>query len=398
MDVQLGYRILIVDDDQPIRNVLRIVLEKAGYTVVEASDGQEALAKLEEEECDLVVSDILMPNIDGYRLCHEIRNHARFGSIPLIFYTGIFTSVSDEEMAASLGADRYLRKPAVPAEILRAIGELAGKKRPARSIIHGQPDGTEFAQKYSDALIWKLEEKNEELSARTRELEASHREIRIMASNLESAREKEALRISREIHDELGQSLTAIAIDVACLQQDVAGTRQSARKTRVENRLEAMSALLAETTRRVQRIASDLRPPILDDLGLSSTLEWLAQDFAVRTGIDCFWRARIETSRLDPQKATAIYRIFREVLTNVARHARATRVEMSLTVVEGKLVLETVDNGIGFDTAKGRDRGSIGLMGMRERALIVGGEVEIASAPGHGAAVRVRIPLREGEP
>ncbi len=396
MAVQLGYRILIVDDDQPIRNVLRIVLEKAGYAVVEANDGQEALAKLEEEDCDLVVSDILMPNIDGYRLCHEMRKHARFGSIPLIFYTGIFTSISDEEMAASLGADKYLRKPAVPAEILRAIGELVGKKRPARSI-HSQADGPEFAQKYSAALIRKLEEKNEELSARTRELEASHREIRIMASNLESAREKEALRISREIHDELGQSLTAIAIDVACLQQDVAGTRPSARKTRVENRLEAMSALLAETTRRVQKIASDLRPPILDDLGLSSTLEWLAQDFAGRTGIDCFWRARIETRRLDPQKATATYRIFREVLTNVARHARATRVEMSLAVVDGKLVLETVDNGIGFDAAKGQDRESIGLMGMRERALIVGGEVEIASAPGHGAEVRVRIPLREGE-
>ena len=220
-------------------------------------------------------------------------------------------------------------------------------------------------------------------------LEESREQLHRLAGGLLVAREEERTTIAREIHDVLGQTLTALKMDAAWI-----GTRVPGEAVRMK--LAAMAALIDEAVMTVRRIATDLRPGVLDDLGLAAALEWQAQEFARRTGIECSLRAGADEDGLDPLVATAVFRIFQESLTNVVRHARATHVSGTLERRGADLVLEVQDDGIGITPAEVSDPRSIGLAGMRERAQLVGGRFSISSATGAGTTVRVQIPLRVG--
>ncbi len=143
----------------------------------------------------------------------------------------------------------------------------------------------------------------------------------------------------------------------------------------------------------LRRIASELRPSTLDDLGLNAALEWQAQEFESRTGVRCRVALPQEPLALDAERSTAIFRIFQESLTNVARHANATHVEARLESVGDQLILQVRDNGKGFDPEQAKTRRSLGLVGMQERALLLGGEVKVAGIPGAGTSLTLRIPL-----
>ena len=154
-----------------------------------------------------------------------------------------------------------------------------------------------------------------------------------------------------------------------------------------------MSQTLDETVHTVRRISAELRPAVLDDLGLAAAIEWQARDFQVRSGVSCVIRVPEEDLSLSRDQSTALFRIFQESLTNVARHAQATKVWVNLSEEEDAVVLEVEDDGVGFSPDRIAERRSLGLLGMRERVAAFGGEIEFAGVPGQGTAVVVRIPV-----
>jgi len=223
-----------------------------------------------------------------------------------------------------------------------------------------------------------------------RELRASNEQSRNLAARLLSVREEERTRIAREIHDELGQSLTAVKIDLAWLAGRLP-RRNAPMLERIRSTLELADSIIQS----VRRISTELRPGILD-LGLAAAVEWQTQEFQDRTGIRCELRLpALEV--VAPDVSTSLFRILQETFTNVARHSRATRVEVVLQKERDRLVLAIRDNGRGFDQADPSLSGSLGLVGMRERAAMLGGGVSISSAPGKGTSVIAWIPLRPPE-
>jgi signal transduction histidine kinase len=234
----------------------------------------------------------------------------------------------------------------------------------------------------------RVRDRTRELETATEQLRASRAELRALGTHLESVREEERAHISREIHDELGQALTALKMDLARVSSGDGTIDRAALPVAIDDMIAA-----------VRRISSELRPQMLDDLGLLAALEWYAHEFEKRTGIRCRFqkRGRPGEDAIDPARATALYRIFQEIMTNVARHAEATRVGISLEIGETSIRLTVRDNGMGMQLALRDRRPSLGILGMKERATVMGGSVSVAGAPGRGTVVRARLPLRRRE-
>ncbi len=220
------------------------------------------------------------------------------------------------------------------------------------------------------------------------QLKTSLDQLRALAARLQSVREEERTSISREIHDELGQACTAIKMDLALI-----GRKLTKKQTQLHSKVDSAIQLVDSMIVILRRIASELRPRTLDDLGLSAALESHAQEFESRTGIRCSVTLPQEALHLDADRSTAIFRIFQESLTNVARHAHATRVEALLEIQNDRIIFQVIDNGSGFDPAEAKARRSLGLVGMQERALLLNGDLKIEGAPGAGTTLTLTIPL-----
>ena len=203
-----------------------------------------------------------------------------------------------------------------------------------------------------------------------------------------AAREEEKARMARELHDELAQSLTALKMDTIWVRDNAAAPETLSAK--LTDMLEVLDTTIAAT----RRIAADLRPMLLDDLGLVPAIEWLVGNFTQRCGVACKLSAD-EALELQEPYATAVFRIVQESLANVAKHAGATEVAVVIAKVPRAVTLIVQDNGCGFSPTAPRKRQSLGLMGVRERAELLGGRVAIDSAPGHGTCVEAHIPLPE---
>jgi PAS domain S-box-containing protein len=219
------------------------------------------------------------------------------------------------------------------------------------------------------------------------ELRRSREDLRNLSAHLESAREQERSRIAREVHDELGVTLSKLKLDIAWLEKRLPANRFLSAKTR------AMFDLVDDTIRSVQKISSELRPGVLDHLGLPAAIKWQAGEFRDRAGIQCVLSIQPEDIELDQSLSIAVFRIFQETLSNVVRHAKATKVEVGLLVADNRLALDVKDNGIGITEAQLANPASFGLMGVRERVGFLGGWVAITGIPGEGTTVSVKIPL-----
>jgi PAS domain S-box-containing protein len=220
-------------------------------------------------------------------------------------------------------------------------------------------------------------------------LTLQRKQLRALAEHQEKAREEERTRVARDLHDDIGQILTAVKMELVWI-----GRRTKERKGEVVDRLNSSVKLINEGVQSVRRICSGLRPPVLDDLGLAAAVEWQANDFAKRTGIGCRLSLPSDTLDIDGDQRTTCFRIFQECLTNISRHAHAETVDVSLSPLGKDLVLIVRDDGKGF--REGARTTSLGLLGMRERAQVCGGELTIDSSPGKGTAVTLRIPRRRG--
>jgi signal transduction histidine kinase len=350
-------QILLLEDDTADAELVKFALGQSGLAfTLERLDGREDyIQRLRQRAPDLILSDYNLPGFDGLTALELARELVP--DTPFIFVTG---TLGEERAIETLkrGASDYVLKNTlthlVPA-VHRCLREAA--------------------------------ERTERKRAEER-LRDSHEQLRALSTYLQYVREEERTRIAREVHDELGQSLTRLKMDLAWV-----GGRLPRSQLLLADRIREMSAHVDATIQSVRRIATELRPGILDDLGLVAALEWQAHEFQNRTGIVCDVASTLQDTMLDADLNTAFFRIFQETLTNIMRHAGATRVEVNSTLRDGWLALTVHDNGRGILPGEITDRRSIGLVGMEERAALLGGKFEIKGEPGRGTTVTVRIPL-----
>jgi|WetSurMetagenome_2_1015567.scaffolds.fasta_scaffold00113_4 PAS domain S-box-containing protein len=242
-------------------------------------------------------------------------------------------------------------------------------------------------KKIDERIRKAYDELDARVSERTFELEESRKELRELAQHLQSIREDERLKISREIHDELGQTLTALKLDLDFIRKGLPEEQKA-----IYDKIVADIYLVEEIILLIKRICDELRPSILDHFGIEAAIEWQAEEFEKSTGIICSLTLSPGDYDIGVDRSTALFRIFQEALTNVARHSGATRVSVRLSRVNDSIELEIKDNGMGISPEQGFKPKSFGLLGMRERVYELKGNIEIAMAEGSGVVIRATIP------
>lgn len=377
-------RVLIVDDNEVNLYLLRTVLEGYGFDVDEACDGTRALAAASVTAPDLVISDLLMPVMDGYTLLRHWRADPRFREIPFIVYTATYSEPQDRKLALGLGADAYILKTTEMDELMTCV------RRTLASFPHRepQPDGNATAdsevklKEYSEVLIHKLE-------AKSFQLQQANQRLQQLSQRLMEIQEAERAAIARELHDEIGQALTAIKFNAQWLARRVSGPELE--------KLADCIALADRTLSQVRGMALELRPPQLDQIGLTAALRDLTERMSASAGLQSQFAA--DTLEVAPgyAQATAAFRVAQEALTNVVRHAGAGKVAVELRRHGVELVVTVVDDGRAFDLEQaltGAVRGSsMGLLGMQERVKLAGGWLKIESRPGQGTRVSAGFPV-----
>jgi hypothetical protein len=367
------------------------------YTVIlrDVSERLRAATRLEQSEARL--RGILDSAMDAIITVDEKEHIVLFNRAA----EQVFGCPRDQAIGAPLSWFIPERFRAGHHEHIRRFGETgtSSRRMGALRIVTGlRRNGEEFP---IDASISQISESGarfytvilRDVTERVRGEEAlkrSREELRELAQAANSVREQEKSRIARELHDELAQALTALKMDVNWIAERAADGNDV-----LEEKLAAMQSMLDDTVAATRRISADLRPLMLDDLGLVPAVEWLVQGFTERSGVAC--ELKVDEAQLDlgEPHASAVFRILQESLTNVAKHAQASRVDMALAREDGAVTLSVSDNGRGFSPHDPRKPSSFGLMGLRERAYALGGEVRIDSAPGRGTRIDVRIPLAE---
>jgi PAS domain S-box-containing protein len=538
-------KILIVDDKAENRYLMERFLQTTGYETVSAANGSEALESAMKDPPDMVVSDILMPVMDGFTLCREWKKNKTLQKIPFVFYTATYTDPKDEEFALSLGADRFIVKPTIMSDFLKTIKDTLD----AQNIKEAQPRNTHqfdekiFLKEYNEALVRKLENKmiqveaiakelreknasleeyvkerkradetiresedrfrmvfenvfdgvsihsedpdplkrklidcNEQyatLAGRSREellklgytktlqttrehttnsvrlrsllskkayqgsyswnrpdgkaniieyvnvpitwrkksytigidrditerkeaeesLKKSEIQLRSLVSRLESVREQERAAVAREIHDELGQQLTAIKMDIVLLSQELE-SGQVLSPQQLLQEMGSMMNLIDRTVKSVQNITTELRPWVLDNLDLKGAIEWLAKETHAHSGITCNLNVNIDDIQMDSERSGSVFRILQEALTNVVRHAETKKVDIFAQKRSGNLFLELRDYGHGISDEELSKQTSLGILGMKERALFLGGELVIRGINGEGTTVTLSVPTQ----
>jgi len=519
--------ILVVDDDGANRKLLRVKLEAEGHRVFEADDGVQALEVLALEPVEGIISDVLMPNMDGYRLCLEVRRNPRLSALPFVIYTSTFTSPGDEHLALKVGTDDYLTKPAPIRPIVDALTRVVAERRPGPSHIVHEQEELLLVREYSDLLVRKLEEKHRDLQLHTErlrqseersrllaaivesssdaiisklldgtilswndgatrldgytaeemigksvsilvppdrleewqelveqakrgecvsgietvrvrkdgsrvdvafklspvkddrgkivalstiasditdqkraqdELKNSREQLRALAAHLQMVREEERTRMSREIHDELGQMLTGLKMDLRWVENRLVRPLAIGEQQAIQQKIVEAERMADSTIEAIQRIAAELRPSVLDNFGLNAALGFEARRFEQRAGIRVRISAPENLPAVERDVATALFRIFQETLTNAARHAGATKLDVRLYDRGRELVLEVEDNGKGISDDAASRPASLGLLGMSERVGLLGGHISFCGAGGKGTIVTARIPrVKPGE-
>jgi signal transduction histidine kinase len=349
--------ILMVEDNLAHAELTKRALVESGldFSSLRVETKKDFEAQLAKRPPDIILSDYTLPSFDGLTALRIAQ--AATPDIPFIFVTG---TMGEEAAIETLrfGATDYILKTRLARlgpSVQRALREGVARKE----------------RHQAEAM-----------------LRQSNGQLRALTAYLQHVREEERTRIARQVHDELGQALTGLKLDLSWLAGHLPrGSRM------LQEKAQTLSACIDATIETVRRISTELRPGILDNLGLVAAVEWQAQEFQLRTGIQCTATTTVAETMWGQDFSTAFFRIFQETLTNIIHHAAASRVEVALTVEADRLVLVIKDNGRGITEAEIADTKSIGLVGMRERASLLAGEVLFAGVPGRGTTVTVRIPL-----
>jgi len=350
--------VLLVDNNQAKLTALAAVVADMGLDVTTATSGREALRLLLQRDFAVILLDVKMPVMDGFETATLIHGRPKSAHTPIIFVTAEAGKDSERFRGYTSGAVDYIFSPIVTEVLCAKIRVFVD--------------------------LFYLQRK---LAMQAEELRQSKLMLRQLASYQEQIKEEERKRIAREIHDELGQSLLALRIDVSMLH-----ARTSAMHPKLNEKTSDALNHIDAAIRSVRGIINDLRPPVLD-LGLQAAIEWQLDEFRQRNGIDCTMQVKDADfhSDLDEKRATTLFRIVQESLSNITRHAQATQVHIELYREGRRLYLRIKDNGVGMTGHKKMN--SFGLVGMKERVSMLGGELKIDSAPGMGTILTISVPL-----
>ena len=354
-------RILLVEDSEDDADLTLAELQGRGMAIESRRVDTEAAMReaLAEHRWDLVLSDFNLPRFSAAAALSMLQGSGL--DIPFIVVSG-FIGEETAVLLMKAGAHDFVMKN----NLARLAAAIARELREAEvRVAHRRAQ---------------------------QELLDSRRQLQELSAHLQTVREEERTRIARELHDELGQMLTALKMDVAWLRSRIAASEAG-----LVHKTSAMAELIDATLDAVRSIAADLRPVMLDDLGVRAAVEWLLEDFSKRYGISYELETELDDYPLDDQRTTSAFRVVQECLTNVARHAQASAVAIALDGRDNDLQLRVKDNGCGFDPAVVRRAQGFGLLGMRERVLALGGSLHIDSAPGKGTSVVIDLPCRDGE-
>jgi PAS domain S-box-containing protein len=511
-------KILVTDDDSELLNLTTTVLRRAGYEVLEASTGQEGLMAARTHRPDLVLMDVVLPDISGIEACRQMKEDEDLKDIFVILTSGVRTSSDHQANGLNMGADGFIVKPVSNKELLARIQSMVRIKRAEealqtsetryRRLFETAQDGIlilnaetgqiddvnpflvdmlgytyeEFVGKKlweigafkntekSKAALTELQHKGyvryEDLPLATKdgreidvefvsntypvnhhkviqcnvrditdriraekelqkahdelekrvverttqlveankslkgeiakrtivgdELKESRERLRNLTKHLQKIREEERASLSRELHDELGQVLTGMKMDIRWIERQL-----PEKSTSIFERLHSTIILIDEAIRSVQRISMALRPPALDDFGLSEAIKLVLTNFEKKANFTCTFISTPQKIVLNREISTEVFRICQEALTNIARHADAKHVTVLLQNTGDKLTMEVRDDGRGITKKEMVDHTSLGLTGMRERAYSVEGNLTIMGMKGKGTIVTLTVPLNE---
>lgn len=352
-------QVLHLEDDLNDRKLVENELAHDGLHcrlqyAVNQNEFESALAR---EPFDVIISDYTLPSYDGQSaLAVTLKQRP---DTPFVLLSGTIGEERAVEFLKGGAADCVLKNH------LRRLGPVVRRALREAEERRGRKTAEETLQRQAGQL-------------------------RALAARLQATREEERLRISREIHDELGAALTAHKFGLEWIRQRVELGNGS--KEQIFAKVDSLKALTDATVSHIRKLCTELRPSILDDLGLDAAIEWQAREFQTRTNIRCDIDRGVSGLNFEAEKATAIFRIFQEILTNAGRHSHASKVRVQLKTDGEKFILQVKDNGRGIEAAQIAGGTSLGLLGMRERAMLLGGEVQIHGTAGKGTTVTVSIP------
>jgi signal transduction histidine kinase len=272
--------------------------------------------------------------------------------------------------------------------MVRASRQLAAGDLSARIGKIGVRDELSHLAGVFDEMAASLQERIAREAQVMASLEQSREQLRNLAAYQQEVREQEKIRIAREVHDQLGQSLTIMSMDLTWIKKHL-----SNRSSKIDEKISGMFNVIEDALERLHTVTAELRPVILDDFGLAAAIEWQVEEYSKRIGIEC----RMEPTGFEPDlpkgQATAIFRIFQEILTNIMRHAQAKEVVVKMEAGNGDLILQVRDDGRGITESEVNDPKAFGLLGIRERLYPFGGQVTFDGRPGLGTLVTVRLPI-----
>ena len=359
--VPKNYRILVVDDEKNMRTILSQMVVSAGYECLVAANGEDAIHIMRDNPVDVVITDIVMPGMDGIALTREVRKDFESDVIAVTGYTKDYSY----EQIIGHGAKDFITKPIRTNELIVRLKRVLKERE-----IRKERDRAE------KALI------------------TSERQLRALAGRLKEVEEDLRREIARELHDRVGQNLSALNLNLTLMQTYLSTKRLK----RTESILDDSIGLLTETTAHIRDVMAQLRPAGLDEFGLASAVHWYVNRFFKRTGPLVDIQDGDYLERLPLSVETELFRITQEALTNILKHAAANQVIVSIKVMGDRLRLSISDDGKGFNMTPGHSSSDCtgwGLISMRERANSINGKFKMISEPGNGTMVVVEVDRKE---
>lgn len=422
----MGHRILVAEDSRTQAERLRLLLTEAGYEVELAEDGEVALDKILAAAPDLVISDVVMPNMDGYALCRALRSREETKGIPFVLVT---SQSGPEDIIRGLehGADNFIVKPYEDADLLNRIERIfehlslresetlgvdltlalggrpvtitADKQQIVELLfataerlgrVNAELERSEQAlQEHVDQLEARVQERTRDLNESLESLRRLDAERRQLLSRLLNAQEEERRLIANDLHDDSVQVMVAVGMELGVLGRH-AGPE-------LADRVRELEGVVGASISRLRRLMFELSPPTLNRAGLTAALRELLEDLHERAGIEFVLHG--ELAEEPPMEVrTVLYRIAREALTNVRKHAQAHRIDVHVLRSQNGALVRVRDDGAGFPPEQGTEspNGHLGLTSMRERAEMAGGWWRVDTAPGRGTLVEFWLPWETG--